>query len=110
VLTVTGDSLASFEIIRNTLRVRGEVGHEEEKELEKAIRELLDTGHASLVIDLSLVGHMGSSAVRHIATALVEAKEAGCPTTIRGGRGCCASWASLASTSWGQWNSLTSSV
>jgi len=76
----------SFEIDGNTLRVRGELGVDEEKAFEQALRELLATNHAALVIDLASVRYASSGYVRHIAMTIMDAKQKNRSVTVRASR------------------------
>lgn len=76
----------SFEIEGNTLRVSGELGVDEERAFEQALRTLLATSYAALVVDLSGVKYASSGYVRHIAMAIMEAKRKNRTITLRASR------------------------
>ncbi len=76
----------SFEITGGTLCVTGDLGSEAERAFEEVLDLLVETGEAPLVVDLSDVRYLSSSYVRHIAKAMMEAKEKNLSMTVRAGR------------------------
>ena len=74
---------AVFELLGNTLHVCGKLRSDGEKSFVEALRRLMGTDHASLVIDLSGVEHMSGLCVRHIALAKAWAKQKGRPLIVR---------------------------
>ena len=66
-----------------TLRVQGDLGIDEEKAFASAIRGLVSSEHADLVIDLADVRYISSAYASEIALALVHAAEQGRSVTVR---------------------------
>ncbi len=70
-----GSEATSIEVSGSILRVRGDLGVDEEVAFCKAVQRLLATEHTELVIDISGVRHISSVYVRDIALAMVHAGE-----------------------------------
>ena len=69
------DSAASFELTDGVLTVSGEIGLHEERDFERAVKDLLNSGSTDLVLDLSSLTYMNSSCVRIVAEAFARAKK-----------------------------------
>lgn len=76
----------SFEVEGGALRVRGELGVEDEKAFEQSLGALLASNSPELIIDMSGVSYASSGYVRHIAMAIVEARQKGRSISIRASR------------------------
>ena len=77
---------SSFELVENTLVVRGELEPECQPQFEQALEKLTGSEHADIILDLSDVHYISSSYVRYVAAAAVDMKRAGRTLTVRGSR------------------------
>ncbi len=68
-------SEAKFDLAGDTLSVSGDLGAQDEKELERALEGLFDTGTEIMVVDLTGVRYLSSSYVRHVAMLAIRAKQ-----------------------------------
>ena len=79
-------SAPKFDLAGGTLRVIGDLGPGDEAAFEDALNGLLAEGGKALVIDLCDARYVSSSYVRHVALALMRAREEDRTVTIRAGR------------------------
>lgn len=73
----------SLDAACSTLRAMGELGQDEERQFEAALRGLTAGSGSDPVIDLSGATYVSSSYVRFIATAMVEASKGGHTLVVR---------------------------
>ncbi len=71
------------ETTTGALRVRGELGLDEEDRFVSCLRSLMDGEGDRVLLDLSDVRYVSSSYVRHIAAAMVEARGSGRAMVVR---------------------------
>jgi len=68
-------SEAKFELAGDTLSVSGDLGTQDEKELERALERLFDTDAEPMIVDLTGVRYLSSSYVRHVAMLVIKARQ-----------------------------------
>ena len=82
-MVIPDPTTPTFTISGETLLVTGDLHAAAEDQFRDAMRELLASGVESPVIDITGVQYRGSSYVRLIAMAMMQAKDEGHSLTVR---------------------------
>ena len=77
---------ATYDLVDNTLHLRGGFGLEQGSCVRAALRDLLATGCPDLIVDLSGAAHFSGALVRFVFIALASAHSEARRVTVRAGQ------------------------